>query len=258
MALLNHQGTCCGCDIDVFDINTPANFNQILGKTYQFGYEFDLEIYSLATQDVYAAYRWNSGAWITLLDSPLFSVALNPANAGSLTDDLIVSGSVTYVDGPVSGIEQQWGIRACPKKVGDRLGINLGTSFTDDFGLAQVHGGRFGLIDDSQTFLGLPWRALIEHKHDMGGQRMAAFDGYYLRGGDLLSCLTYKITLTADALTWDSGQSWDAGHAWDFATQFQWDVDLWDDIHKVWDCTEPISGSMTIHHFPKRQVFEFA
>lgn len=258
MALLNHQGTCCGCDIDVFDTSTPATFNQILGKTYQFGYEFDVEVYSMATQDVFAVYRWTSGAWITVLANPDLAVTLLPANTGSLTDDLIVGGTAVYVGPIVAGIEQQWGIRACPKKVGDRMGLNLGIGLTDDFGLAQVHGGRFGLIDDSQSFLGLPWRSLIEHKHDMGGQRMAAFDGYYLRGGDLLSCLTYKITLTADGLTWDSGQSWDSGHTWDFATQFQWDVDLWDDIHKVWDCTEPISGSMTIHHFPKRQVFEFA
>ena len=87
---------------------------------------------------------------------------------------------------------------------------------------------------------------------------MAAFDGYYLRGGDLMSCLTYKITMATDGLTWDSGQTWDGSHVWDFATQFQWDSDLWDDIHKVWDGTEPIAGSMTVHHFPQRQVFEFA
>jgi hypothetical protein len=233
---LNHQGTCCGCDIDVFSTTVPATFNKILGKTYQFGYEFEIEVYSLATNEVFAAYRWDSGAWQTILANPDLSITLSPANSGSLLDDLIVDGTASYIGAPVAGIAQEWGIRACAKKVGDRVSFDLGAQYVEDFGLAQVHGGRFGIIDDTADFLGYAWKDLIDHKHNQGGQRMAAFDGYYLRGGDLKSCLTFAITRPLTSMTWDLGDTWDGDFAWDTGG----------------------TSTMTIHHFPKRQVFEFA
>jgi hypothetical protein len=256
---LNHQGTCCNCDLDIVTTSTPATFNQILGKTYQFGYEFDLEIYAISTNEIVGVYHWNSRQWIPVLVDSDFTVTLSPVNGGVWTDDLTVAGTITYVGAAPAGIAQEWGIRACPRKVGDRLGIDLNAQYTDDFGLAMVHGGMLGVIDESQSFLDLKWGDLIPHQHDQGDQHLAAFDGYYLRGGVLLPAFSYHVTMAgAGVFQWDSSPAWDNGFAWDFATQFQWDVDFFDAIQKVWDGSNPIATEFFIHHFPKRQVYEFA
>lgn len=253
---MNHQGDCCCGDLGMVTTSTPLSFNTILGKVYQFGWEFDFEIYDLATQEVVAVYHWSSAYWTPIRTNGDIAVSLSPVNSGSWTDDLRLQGTVTYTGAIPSGIASEWGCRACPKKVGDNMVLNLSTTFEDDFGLAQTHRGMFGAIDDLTPFLGVPIRSLVDHEHNQGNQRMAAYDGIYLRNNTVAACFVWTITFPAvSPFNWDSGARWDDPNVFTDA-QMTWDSgDTWDDDVE-WD-TPGIGGtSLRIHHFPKKLVFQ--
>ena len=255
--LMNHQGTCC-CDGEVGTVttSTPLSFDEILGKTYQFGWEFDLEVYDTNTLEVAATYHWSSGYWHTVLANADLAVTLSLVNSGLWTDDLRLSGTVTYIGAPPAGIATEWGVRACPKKVGDNLKLDLTTSFEDDFGLYMSHRGVFGPIDDTVTFQDVPLRCLVNHHHDWDAQKMAAYDGIYLRDSTIQACFVWILTPPVVApFDWDSGATWDSGARFsDIMMQF--DVDNWDTPGLEWDAPNAAPTKLLIHHFPKKLVFE--
>jgi hypothetical protein len=223
---------------DLTYINTGINFNYTVGKTYQFDSTFDFEVYNLYTNEIVAVYRWNGSYWTTILNCIYITAALNPASL-SLTSDLIVSGSISYTGAVPTGTPMEWGCRICPTMNGDRFGLDLSQTFTDDFGKAQVHAGMFGVQDTPADFLGVPVGSLFDHVHNQGGIRQAAYDGIYLRNGQLLPCFTMTVTIPSSAaFTWDNV------------------TDNWDDLTKRFDAAGAPNDRVAYHHFPKAVVME--
>lgn len=238
-------------------VGASVVFNQILGKVYQYEWTVDLEVYNVYTNEVAAIFRWNGGYWETITLSPGIAASLNPASNGLWTDTLTLSGTISYSGPAPTGVPYVWGVRTCAKKVGDTMRIDLSVSETDDFALSFTHRGTFGPGDDALFYYdSLHFQSLLNHIHDQGDQRMAAYDGAYFKDGNLFPGLRMTVDMGSVAtMVFDSGDTWDSAVGFGEA-QFVWDSgDQFDDPLKVWDTTTPIKPVLQIDHYPKRLVF---
>ena len=217
-------------------VGTEINFDFIIGKAYQFSSFFDIEIYNIDTNETVGIYRWSGSYWEVIRNFPLASVNLNPAYV-LWTDDLHLSGKIDYVGPMPTGSFYSWGVRVCPNKVGDNLEMTIGSELTDDFGSAIVHNGMLGL-QPAGDYLGVPIGSLVDNNHNQGGQRMAAYDGVYMRNGVFLPTFTMIVTVpNSQEFIWDGPGEYDNP---------QW----------RYDSAGVSADRLAYHHFPKKIVME--
>lgn len=160
-----------------------VSFNTLLGTAYQFS-DLVLEVVNNFSDVVEASWKWNGTRWESVVSSNIISATLNDAS-GAWTTPISIAGTVTFIGAAPTGNANNWEVRVYANKVGDNFQMDVGMNLEDDFSKAQLHRGVFGVDSDLTYYSDKKLSDLFDHQHNQGNQRMAAFDGIYLKGGEL-------------------------------------------------------------------------